>query len=375
MKIGLSFPGCHRRGGVERVVFECAQFLSQRGHEVSVFANDYENVKNARFCPVKSGIEPSFLKGAGYFLRCTKQASSADINVLGTHGAICPTGGVHWVQSVHKAWLARSRTFRRRFSVSRIKQCINPLHPVLLRLEEQHFRARAYRRLIATTPEIRRDLHDLYGVPETDVDIIPNGFSPSEFNPYRRRVLRTEMRRRLGLREDDVALLFAANELERKGYKTVITALKTLQPAPFRLIVVGRPSVQIVQQQALAAGVKDQVIACGSTNEIALYHAAADAFVLPTQYEAFSLAILEALGSGLPVITSNVPGARDAIQPQKNGLLLQNPNDPEELAEALRQSTQARLCEMSEAAPDTVIQYQWPRVLMQYESVLRKHCA
>ena len=117
------------------------------------------------------------------------------------------------------------------------------------------------------------------------------------------------------------------------------------------------------------------MIACGSTNEIAHYHAAADAFVLPTQYEAFSLAILEALGSGLPVITSNVPGARDAIQPGKNGLLLQDPNDPEELAEALRQTTQSRLREMSEAAPDTVINYQWPRVLTRYESVLQKHCA
>jgi UDP-glucose:(heptosyl)LPS alpha-1,3-glucosyltransferase len=375
MKIGLSFPGCHRRGGVERVVFECAQFLSQRGHEVSVFANEYEGVKNVRFHPVKSGVEPFFLKGAGYFLRSTKQTSTADISVLGTHGAVCPTGGVHWVQSVHKAWLARSRTFRGRFSISRIKQSINPLHPVLLNLEEQHFRSRAYRRLIATTPEIRRDLHDLYGVPEADVDIIPNGFSPVEFNPYRRAVLRAEMRRRLSLRADEIALLFAANELERKGYRTVILALKALQPTPFRLIVVGRPSIEAVQKQAVAAGVKDLVIACGSTNEIAHYHAAADAFVLPTQYEAFSLAILEALGSGLPVITSNVPGARDAIQHGKNGLLLQDPNDPEELAETLRQTTPARLRGMSEAAPDTVIHYQWPRVLTRYEAVLQKHCA
>ncbi|MFN4999381.1 MAG: hypothetical protein ACK5FQ_08860, partial [Betaproteobacteria bacterium] len=46
-----------------------------------------------------------------------------------------------------------------------------------------------------------------------------------------------------------------------------------------RLIVVGRPSIEAVQKQAVAAGVKDLVIACGSTNEIAHYHAAADAFV------------------------------------------------------------------------------------------------
>ena len=42
MKVALSFPGCNRRGGIERVIYECAKFLSQRGHEVTVFASRYE---------------------------------------------------------------------------------------------------------------------------------------------------------------------------------------------------------------------------------------------------------------------------------------------------------------------------------------------
>ncbi len=57
--------------------------------------------------------------------------------------------------------------------------------------------------------------------------------------------------------------------------------------------------------------------------------------MLPTQYEAFCLAILEALGSGLPVVTSSVPGARDAIVPGANGDLVQDPNNGEELASVL----------------------------------------
>ena len=131
MKIGLSFPGCHRRGGVERVVFECAQFLSLRGHEVSVLANECETIRNVRHFPILPGIEPSFLKGAGYFRRSRLKASTMDLNVLGTHGAICPTGGVHWVQSVHRAWLERSARLRGQFSFARMRQRLNPLHPVL----------------------------------------------------------------------------------------------------------------------------------------------------------------------------------------------------------------------------------------------------
>jgi hypothetical protein len=80
MKIGLSFPGCHRRGGVERVVFECAQFLSLRGHEVSVLANECETIRNVHHLPILPGIEPSFLKGAGYFRRSRLKASTMDLN-------------------------------------------------------------------------------------------------------------------------------------------------------------------------------------------------------------------------------------------------------------------------------------------------------
>jgi hypothetical protein len=67
-----------------------------------------------------------------------------------------------------------------------------------------------------------------------------------------------------------------------------------------------------------------------------------------------------------------VPGARNAIQPGRNGLLLQSPEDGEELAALLGALTPEKIKQMSNAAPDTVIQYQWPRVLMLYEQVLKR---
>ena len=124
-------------------------------------------------------------------------------------------------------------------------------------------------------------------------------------------------------------------------------------------------------QQAEAHGLAGQVIAAGSTTDVAAFHAAADVFVLPTQYEAFCLAILEALGSGLPVITSDLPGARDAIQSGVNGLLLEDPLNGEELAAAVQRLTEAVARErLSKAAPESVRQYQWPVVLGAYERVL-----
>jgi UDP-glucose:(heptosyl)LPS alpha-1,3-glucosyltransferase len=294
-----------------------------------------------------------------------------DYDVLSTHGVVCPTGGVHWVQSLHIAWLERARAMRPPLSIGRLKQRINPLHPEILRLEERHFRARSYKRLIATTPVVRADLHRFYNVPEKDVAIIPNGFNPNEFSPAVRAAKRDEMRRRLGLEPDQIVLLLVANELERKGYRTILKALRILDRRDIRLMVVGRPSVSAVKRLASLNGVSDLVMACGASQSVADYHAAADLFVMPTEYEAFSLAILESLASGLPVVTTRVPGAQDAIQDGVNGALVRDPKNAEELAAALLPLLDAAVREnRSLHAPESVRQYAWPVVLEQYEREL-----
>jgi len=373
MRVALSFPGCHRRGGVERIVFECARYLASRGHEVDVFASEWEPDEShpIRYRHVPTCGRPSFLRGPSYFRQCTRMLNGLRYDVLNTHGCVCPTGGVHWVQSLHRAWLDRSRAFRGALSVARMKQRLNPLHPILLRLEYRHFAQREYRKLIATTPQVRHDLRRYYGVPEEDVVIVPNGFAPGEFNPELRERRRGPARLRLRLRPEQVAMLFVANELERKGYATILAAMAKLRRPELRLLVVGRPDVADVMRRAERFGVAEQVIACGPARDVAEYHAAADLFVLPTQYEAFCLAILEALGSGLPVVTSNVPGARDAIVAGKNGLLINDPQSGEELAETIRPLLDSDLRDsLSAAAPASVEPFQWPAVLARYEREL-----
>jgi UDP-glucose:(heptosyl)LPS alpha-1,3-glucosyltransferase len=377
MKVALSFPGCHRRGGVERVVFECAGFLAQRQHEVTVFAEEWEedDQRGVHYHRVVARRHPAFLRGSSYFHESTAALARQGFDVLNTHGAVCPTGGVHWVQSVHRAWLERCREFRPPFSPARIRQRLNPLHPVILKLEETHFRERRYRKVIATTEQVRADLQRFYDVPPSDVEVIPNGFSPVEFSPERRAERRPGMREKLGLKPDDIALLFVANELDRKGFETVLGALKILDSPRLQLLAIGKPSVATIQKSAQRFGVAGQVKACGPTSDVAAYHAAGDLFVLPTQYEAFSLAILESLGSGVPVITTNVPGARDAIRPGENGWLLQDPKSAEELAAALSPLLDnARREALSATTPATAAQYRWPNVLERYEQLLSKHC-
>ncbi len=374
MKVALAFPGCHTRGGVERVMFECAKFLVKRGHDVTVFANEWDRSDGhgIRYKQVPVRSHPSFLSGVSFFKNCTAALAASAFDVFNTHGCICPFGGVHWVHSLQRAWLEKSRQFRPPMSLARWRQRLNPLHPVLLRKEREHFAGRRYRKIIALTEQVRHDLNRFYGVPAEDVVVIPNGYSPIDFNPNVRSERRVGMRAKLGLAPDETVLLFVAHELERKGYQSILAAMRILGSAKLRLLVVGRNDPAVVTAMAARFGVERQVTACPPTSDVAGYHAASDIFVLPTQYEAFCLAILEALGSGLPVVTTRVPGAQDAIVDGENGCLISDPRDGEELADALRRLLDQDVREQfSQKAAASVTPYEWDSVLSRYEQVLQ----
>ena len=81
MKIVVTFPGCHRRGGVERIVWECARFLAGRDHDVHVFANEWEKEMEAvvQFHRVEMRRHPNFLAGQSFFEQCTHALKKFDV--------------------------------------------------------------------------------------------------------------------------------------------------------------------------------------------------------------------------------------------------------------------------------------------------------
>ena len=90
-----------------------------------------------------------------------------------------------------------------------------------------------------------------------------------------------------------------------------------------------------------------------------------------TQYEAFSLAVVEALASGLGVLTTDVPGAADAVEHGVNGLLLEDPLDDKSLSEQLKVALDPTVrAAWGTAAGPSVAEYSWERLMPQFERVL-----
>ncbi|MEA3212764.1 MAG: UDP-glucose:(heptosyl)LPS alpha,3-glucosyltransferase [Chthoniobacter sp.] len=376
MKIALTFPGCHRRGGVERVMLECANFLATRGHETHAFANQWE-VSSIRPEVVRHTVPSRRLPSAlrlPLFARESRSAICAlapRADVIASFGVAAPPGSVVWMQSVHAAWLKISQ--RSRPFWGRCRQRLNPFHPVVLAMEQRLLGGKRYRKVIALSEQVRSDIVRFHGVPESDIIVVPNGFSSAEFNPVRGVSNRARMRATLGYLPENKVVVFVANELDRKGFTPLLRAIASLRDSRVHLLAVGRLDPSQCRGTIASLGMSERVKFTGPSNEVADFYAAADVFALPTQYEAWGLVIVEAMASGLRVLTSRLAGAAVAVDEGRTGQLLDDPADVTEIAGKLR-------CLLEEDGPSpeeisaSVARYEWAQVLQGYESILAQ-CA
>jgi glycosyltransferase involved in cell wall biosynthesis len=123
---------------------------------------------------------------------------------------------------------------------------------------------------------------------------------------------------------------------ERKGFDVLFEAFSNLDER-FVLLIIGIPkeNQKEVFEYASTFGIADdRIIMPGFIDNIYEYYKAMDMFLLPSRSEGFSLALLEAAASGLPIIASNIPGNDEFIEQGKNGLLF-NISKPNELTQAI----------------------------------------
>jgi UDP-glucose:(heptosyl)LPS alpha-1,3-glucosyltransferase len=371
MRVGLVFSGCHPRGGVERVVFEAANALADR-HDVTVIAAEADelpsNVRVDLVAMRRGGVtEPFRFRRAAYELLALH-----DFDVTVSFGANCPPGDVLVVQSVHRTWVEQGTPVHvGPFSVPGAARRIIPRHLVMLRMESQWFARSRPGTVVAVSDGVARDIERHYGVASAGIRVVPNGFSPAQCSEARRMSRRIEWRDRLGLLPGDVALLLVANEWHRKGLGVVLEAMARVKDSQLRLLLVGRRAPTAYEAQIARLGLQERVRWYGAASDVSEYHAASDLFVMPTTYEGFGSVIVEALGSGVPVITSALAGAAMAVREDSNGLLLRDPTDPAELAAALdRALMPGTIDRWSATAAHSVADFTWPRVMQQFEAAV-----
>jgi UDP-glucose:(heptosyl)LPS alpha-1,3-glucosyltransferase len=183
---------------------------------------------------------------------------------------------------------------------------------------------------------VKQDMMRWYRIPKERITVVYNGVDIEHFHP-RNRQYREGIRGRHGI-GDELVILFVSNNFRMKGLGFLIKALAKIKKGdhpPFRLLILGRDHQDSYLRLARGMGIFGDVIFAGSTDEPEKYYGASDLLVHPTFYDACSLTVLEALASGLPVITTHSNGASGIITQGQEGFVISDPRDDQALVEKI----------------------------------------
>jgi UDP-glucose:(heptosyl)LPS alpha-1,3-glucosyltransferase len=235
-----------------------------------------------------------------------------------------------------------------------------PLHLVILALERRNFRPARCPYIIANSGLGRDGILRHYAFPPERVIVAHNGVDTARFSPAQRERWRLQRRRELGAASSQMLALFVGTGFHRKGLAPLFEALRRLPRGTLRLAVVGNGASEDWRRRAADLGLADLVAFTGRVRDTETYYAAADLFVLPTLFDPFANATLEAMASGLPVITSRRNGAAEILTPGRDGVLVDDPADAGALAQAIADLRDpARREAMGARARETAMKYTW----------------
>ena len=184
---------------------------------------------------------------------------------------------------------------------------------------------------------------------------------------------RETAREKLGIGNEEFVLLSVGEMTENKNHRLALQALALLPEKPIRYVLVGRGDrMEALQAQARELGITDRVIFTGYRNDVSKLYPAADAFFFPSFREGLSVALMEAVASGLPAIVGKIRGNTDLIDDGVEGVYM--PLTPEGAAEAIRKlyDDPALRSRLGEAAREKVRRFSAPEVQRKMREIYRK---
>jgi len=330
-----------RRGGAESYLADLCLRMAGEGYEVHVYAENWdEQVPEIHLHRIRTLPFPKSLRLLSFVIRSTREIEKGKYDVTIGVGhtlradVLQPHGGVHW------AWFWRSlRAYDSPllWMVKFLGRILNAKQWVNGWIEDAPYKRTPPPRIIAISEMVKRDIVRWYGVPPDRVEVIYNGVDLERFHP-RNRQYRTDVRERHGIHEE-ILLLFVSHNFRMRGLRHLMQALASLKKegtSSFKLLVLGRDRQAPYLRLARETGISEEIIFAGATNEPEKYYGAADLFVHPSFYDACSLALLEALASGLPVVTTSSTGASGILSHGDDGWVIESATDREELKAGIR---------------------------------------
>lgn len=327
MKIAIVIESLDpRRGGAEAWTWQYVQWLQARGLDVHVLACSFG--PEAERLAISRHVLPP--KGS----RCALAAAAAE-RLERLQPDVVHDMGCGWSCDVFQPHGgSRQAAFEQNLQllphpIAALKRRVAPLLPRyrdFARLTARQYSGRQ-RLYVALSQMVARHMQQYHGVAPQNIRVIYNGVDTNRFSPLARAKWRQPIRDRLGIADDELLVLIVAHNHRLKG-------VPALQRAVLRLIRLGCPIRLLVAggRQHATHTARRGVLFLGPVHDPAPLYAAADLYAHPTWYDPCSLVVLEALASGLPVVTTRCNGASELMQDGQQGYVLDDPADVNALA-------------------------------------------
>lgn len=375
LKIAVVSLDFHREGGSEGRTGHLVDRLVADGHEVHLVGARIRGEWDRRTIlrPVRVAAHPHWLEVVQFSRRAAALVRGGGFDVVHNQirpfvpGIVTVGGGCHrfYVQEILPQEKGRARAMFQRAM---------PLHLVLLALERRGFRPDRCPFIIANSRLSRDGILKYYPFPPERVVVAYNGVDGTRFSSEIRGHDREALRAGLGIPPDGLLILFVGAGFARKGLGALLEAVAQVGSRGLRphLVVVGGGSSRGWRNRAARLGLAGRVRFAGHVPNPEVYYAAADVFALPTFFDPFANVTLEAMATGLPVVTSRRNGAAEILRPGVDGLVLDRPDDVGGLVEALASlQVPARRRAMGQRARETAMKYSWDGPLEQTLGVYR----
>ncbi len=363
-KIAILIENFDKKGGSERRTYELVKQLIKRGHNITVFANSWSNIptfegEGINFVKVPMTRWPfRFMAPLTYAFFADKAVKKEDFDIIHSqtrtyYQDVATLGG-----GCHRAWIDEGSSFK----------LLDPFHRAVLSIEKKQFQNGNYKRIIVNSKLSKNGILKFYPVPEERIKVIYNGVDTKRFNPINKEKYRTEIRKKHNLSDNDFVILYVGSGFKRKGVSYLIEAVARLgndyiNKNSIRLLIVGKDNLMPYKRLAAQNGIDKNVIFVDYASETEKYYAASDIFALPTFFDPFANVTLEAMASGIPVITTRKNGASEIIEDGKDGFVINSPLEIDAIAEKIRALLNSKMRnEMGNMAREKSKGFTWDRM-------------
>lgn len=358
-KIAVVIPKYGLVGGAEQfTALLTDQLCNRTDHTFQVFANRWQSNSDAiRFQKIPIVSFPKFLTTISFawFVQKKLQRETFDL--------------VHSHERIFRADLFTLHGIPHRYWIHHIRQKHMSLYDrATAWVEEKLVCDGQCRKFIAVSELTKQIFLQEYRIDPDRVVVIHPGVHLPDHSPNLKNRVRGTIRRELGIRDEDIVIVFASMNFEIKGLDSILHSLARLKSG-FKLIVAGKGNTGKYQKIAGEAGIAGNVIFTGvvSKERLTDLYLAGDLYMMLSKFDTFGMVVLEAMAAGLPVIVSHNVGAKDLIEEGINGFVITDPADANHVASKIQSlADEKNRRGMSAHAYRTASQNTWDTVATKY---------